>query len=253
MKGYMEDKSFINLLKPLFPGQFWDRKLLDEAELKSVMELETPLPDCSHYHDNSCLMAKAAKMTHVLKYTGRLYFVIHLIPFLLFKRKEFRKNFLGTTLKLLKGWARSMLFIESYCFVSRMGWCNTVIDGKINKFRAALPIFFSTFGILFEAPARRGEIAMYVFPRYIESLKTFLGKMRLWPEIPMGGKLLFGLAIGIIANTFLQDERSVKKHFRWLLKYIMGESDNNDNPEVAAKCPQKAVYEKESAIGVRSE
>jgi hypothetical protein len=148
-------------------------------------------------------------------------------------------------MKLLKGWARSMLFIESYCFVSRFGWCNTVVNGQISKFRSMLPVFLSTFGILFEAPARRGEIAMYVFPRYIESLKTYLGKMKLFPNIPMGGKFLFGLSIGLISNSFLQDERSVKKHFRWLLNFIMGESDNTDNPEAAPKCVEKEVIEKD--------
>jgi hypothetical protein len=56
-------------------------------------------------------------------------------------------------------------------------------------------------GLYLEQKNRRNEIAMYFFPRIIESVKLFLAKRHLLPNIPGFILMLNALTWAIIAET----------------------------------------------------
>ena len=69
---------------------------------------------------------------------------------------------------------------------------------KNDRWNATLASFFCTFAILWEPPHRRLELTLYLFPRFIDALWTFLEKRGLIKSLPNGEVLIFAIAMGII-------------------------------------------------------
>jgi hypothetical protein len=59
----------------------------------------------------------------------KVYALVHIVPFILFKRKKWKKNKVKETLKLIKGIARSMTFISLWGLIGKFVWCH---DKKIS-------------------------------------------------------------------------------------------------------------------------
>ena len=55
---------------------------------------------------------------------------------------------------------------------------------------AAISAFFSAFSVLLEPESRRSEIALFIVPRFFETLWNFLKKRKLARPIP-GGEVKF--------------------------------------------------------------
>ena len=135
---------------------------------------------------------------------GKTYLIIHLIPLLLFKRKELRNKPIRTIYNFLKGYLRSMSFILWFVFFGTKGLCdmkkfnNPEHTGILYRILLFFPNFstalcfslmsgFASTGVLFEAPNRRLELAQYMFPRILEGHITFLRKRHYIPaKIPLG-------------------------------------------------------------------
>ena len=201
---------------------FFPKLELDKSTIKEIIEQEAPLPSCHHFHDHDCRIPQILKMVNVFKQTARLYFLSHLIPLLLFKRKALKKAPLRTILKLILGWLRSMAFICHYGLFCRKVWCGIIQGNKINMPKFWMYSAISSAGILYEAPGRRSEICMYVVPRWLESLPIFLGKRKLLPNIPMAANLIFAIAIAWITTVYFSDEGAIKSHMHLLTSSIIG-------------------------------
>lgn len=132
---------------------------------------------------------------------AKTYLIIHLIPFLLFKRKQLRKAPLKCVLKFLKGYFKSMFFIMWYCYWGTRSLCMIRnVSPKLSRkqfyddiFPYPLAIFvflfsaFSASGVCIEAPGRRLEIGQYVFPKVLEGNVQFFRKRHWIPKrIPFG-------------------------------------------------------------------
>ena len=87
--------------------------------------------DCSHVHKNSCWSFPLEKMDICTPKFAKTYFVIHLIPLLLFKRKELRNKPWPTIKQFLIGFLKSMAFVEWYCYFGTKAICS--ISGYKNK------------------------------------------------------------------------------------------------------------------------
>ena len=62
--------------------------------------------------------------------------------------------------------------------------------------------FFCTFAILFEPTNRRAELALFLFPRFLEALWAFLKKRGIVTSVPNGEVLIFAIPMGIIMYCF---------------------------------------------------
>ena len=93
--------------------------------------------DCSHCHQNSCWNFPLEKMDTCTPKFAKTYFVIHLIPLLLFKRKELRNKPWPTIKQFLIGFLKSMAFIEWYCYFGTRAIC--AVKGFKNKQIARKP------------------------------------------------------------------------------------------------------------------
>ena len=181
---------------------------------------------CQELHNNSCVVHNLVKVINIIKASGKMYFLVHLIPVLLFKRKQLKKKPVHTIVKMLLGWMRSVAFVCTYALVSRIGYCNMSGPQGFSRNTFLMLMPFACTGIFLEGRGRAMEIAMYVLPKYFETVPVFMGKMNLWPNVPLGMNFLTGLAFGLLASCYFTDSQCIKSYLRTVLRCILGKAND---------------------------
>jgi hypothetical protein len=95
---------------------------------------------CDRCHEDDCFIEVFRRGEQIIRTTWKIYVLVHVIPFLLFKRKKWSKNKFKETLKLLFGILRSFTLVFSYGGLGTLVWC---YDKKIsNKISSKTALFF---------------------------------------------------------------------------------------------------------------
>ena len=90
------------------------------------------------------------------------------------------------------------------------------------------------FGVLFEPAQRWSFFSLYLFPRWLESLQTFLGKRGYLLPVPFfkvrsaDQNLMFALSCAIIGELFITGEHQGSGPFRTTLDLILGDNHQFD-------------------------
>ena len=204
-------------------------------------------------------MSAIQKIAVLAKSGWKIYAIIHLTTFLLFKRKKVLKKPLRTILKALFGLFRSLAFSATYGFWITWSLCYVTKfnRGRITGWNSTIMALGAVFSLYCEQDGRRNEIVMYQIPRTIESLGTFLGKRKLLPIVPYFLPLLSAFTWGVIAETHSNKKYPMKKTFKQILDFLLG---NDEQYEVAKKgivdqAPRKQVSfsEEETIMGEDSD
>ena len=178
---------------------------------------------CSVIHDHSCEWNAARKFWLVFSMAYKFYVPIHFLPALIFKKQRLLKE----PIKILKACIiniiRSSLFISTYvcsfwymCFVFRNKRMRT------EKWIIIYAGFICSFAILFEPAHRRTELALYMFPRFLESMFLFLEKRGYVKSIKNGEVLVFAFALGIIMYCYQNEEKKIKSTYLSMFKKYWG-------------------------------
>lgn len=127
-----------SVLKKLLPSKyFFSKTPLSESARLAIIEQNsrdhTIWFDCSLSHNHICHIEVIRKIEEVLRNVWKVYAIVHVVPFLLFKRKELSKyiksndwkSVLGQLWRLAKGFSKSMSFIGMYTFFAMCNWCYT--------------------------------------------------------------------------------------------------------------------------------
>ena len=85
--------------------------------------------------------------------------------------------------------------------------------------------FLSGFGLLWEPPSRRTELALYFLPRFLEGVWQF-SKKRQWvrPNIKYGEVMLFSVAMGIIMYCYQNEPQNIKKTYLSIFQKFWGDN-----------------------------
>ncbi len=99
-----------------------------------------------------------------------------------------------------------------------------------------------SFIVLVEGSGRWPELAMYMFPKFLESIPIALTKVKRDDLINFkhGHSILFGIALAITSHIYYKDPVSVKKSMTFILDLIIGQDDNMDS-KVLGKTPVKPI------------
>ena len=227
MSGIFKDKvPFEDFLKLITPTSLWYpmKKLTDSekaALLASAIHKVSVSTLCRH--PNHPILEAWRKAGDVAVRSSKLYSLVHIIPFLLFKSKKETLSVQGW-LKLLIGIVRSLSWIGGDAFIAIL-WLSFGASrlehfgpkwGFISSGMAACAIFF-------EHKSRWSEFSMTVFPRLFESWRTYFTKQKLWVEVPYGLNMMLAFSFGFISTLYNQkDQECIKRLFRWLVKLILG-------------------------------
>lgn len=108
--------------------------------------------------------------------------------------------------------------------------------------------------LMIEEKSRIQEIAMYVFPRWIESVPLYYRKTNLWPKNSIIGDvkffliffnyfkhIVFALAVGIVSMVYNRDYKAVKISLRWVVNLVCGESDDESIKKIEARDNKEEV------------
>lgn len=156
-----------------------------------------------------------------------IYFPIHCLPIVLFKRKLLLENPRSVLLALLKANVKSCMFLSSFqtLFIAIVCLGNYVLrcDSPIVAITSGL---IAPISILFENENRRKEMMLYCVPRVGEILEKFgvesewFSKDR-WDSMVI---VLFSLSMGVLMHYYHSDAtgRTIKPSIRSLISLTLG-------------------------------
>ena len=123
----------------------------------------------------------------------------------------------------MKNIIKSSLFISCYVAVFWYFCCRfRNWRHRTDKWNVILASFLCSFAVLFEPAHRRTELALYMFPRFLESLFLFLEKRGYIKSIANGEVLVFAVALGIIMYCYQNEERNIKSTYLSMFKKYWG-------------------------------
>ena len=139
---------------------------------------------CRYIHDHSCHWNAFKKFVICFPMAVKFYFFIHFIPTIVFKREEMLKKAKKILITCVKDIIRSASFISVYIAAFQFFCClsrNT--RRKTDKWNVIYASFLCSTSVLIEHSRRRTELALYFFPRFLESLYNYLLKKKVFQHI----------------------------------------------------------------------
>ena len=81
--------------------------------------IRTRFIDCAHIHDHSCELNTLVRSLGSFKYALRIYGLIHVLPAVVFRGKELRKNPLESLKQIVFNILKSCFMMVSYLMAYR--------------------------------------------------------------------------------------------------------------------------------------
>jgi MFS-type transporter involved in bile tolerance (Atg22 family) len=144
------------------------------------------LLDCSHVHPSqTCLQYDVMKFTAILKTSLKVYVVIHILPTVIFKYKQLKKDPLPTIKKMMYAYAKSVAFLTLACSLPPILLCYcTKAYGKTNRVSSMISVTLAAItGVLCETEHRRREIGLFLWPKAISAFYNALVVRGIIPEL----------------------------------------------------------------------
>lgn len=180
---------------------------------------------CDLIHDGSCEFQLAKRLLLMYKLTLFFYGPAHVLPVLIFKLKQLKRD----PIPLLKHLAVNIL--KSTTFGSLFGAGTLYLVCLLNKlFKGTFrknwwlitPI--ASLSILVESPSRKAELTLYLMPRAIETIYNMLRSRKLAIRIPYFEIFLMCLAMGTLMYFVNNEPDHIKPTYRSTLTHLFGKS-----------------------------
>lgn len=163
--------------------------------------------NCKEFHD-SCSSLLFEKLFSMIKYSIKLYSILHLLPFIVTKSKQIKQNFKESILEVLKKLARSVAYLTTYILIYRSSFC--LISKFFGKYTIILNILQSLLmspAILFESNDRIRDNAFLTLPKSLAGLFITFNKTGYIPEIKFG--MCFIFALSLTSLMWLKDKKEI--------------------------------------------
>ena len=201
------------------------RLLTSEEAYRAVLGLQIP---CELMHEGSCWATAADRFRRTLLNGLRLYLPIHILP-VLFRLKSFRSHPLKTLQQVALGTFKSAMFVSQTATTMRAALCvMSRLRGKWDKFNVLIGALFCAISLLWEAPSRRCEIALYVLPRFLDSFWQFWKRRGVVRDVQGGGLALFALAVGVVAYAHEKEPDLLKSYIETICRHLLGRANTKD-------------------------
>jgi len=195
----------------------------------------------SHPHVSRCLSVPQDRILTVARWTLPIYGALHFVPLLFFKRAAFARAPARMAMRAAWGTARSTAFL-SVAVVIYQGWfCAMQNAHRALSARRAEQVpawllaavvsrpmhwiggLITGLSLFVEAKHRRGELAMYVLPKGLESAWVALrGRGLVLHAGKYGNPLLTAFAMGMVMSTYQNDPQHLSGLVRRILYQFIG-------------------------------
>ncbi|KAF9226931.1 hypothetical protein BS17DRAFT_776359 [Gyrodon lividus] len=202
-----------------------------------------PYPPCGAVHPwvESCMAVPLPQLWAVFKWAFPIYGALHFIPMMLFKRKAFLLN----PLRMLwrAGWStiRSSAFLATFIAAFQSWFCfkhyahailssqnklkiPSLILGLLgSKYSYGLGGLLGALSLFVEEKRRRGELAMYVLPKSLDSAwLTARGKGWVFRTGDFGEMLLTAIGMGMVMSIYQNEPQHLSGLVRRILYQFIG-------------------------------
>lgn len=198
-----------------------------------------PFATCAAVHPffDSCKSVPLDRFLTVSAWMAPIYGALHFIPMLLFKRSEFAKHPLKMLKRSAYGTARSSAFLGVFVMIYQTYFCikhNLWLSPRLKwippHIRVALISraswwlggLLSGFSLFVEERRRRGELAMYVLPRGLESAWGVMRRRGWVPIVPGGENLLCAVGMAMVMSTYQTSPQHLSGLVRRVLYQFIG-------------------------------
>ena len=183
---------------------------------------------CKHLHSYSCETNGLRKFWVVFSSVYKFYVPIHVLPVLIWKRNRLTREPLKILKNCIKNILQSCLFISTYVALLWYFMCKfrnwRYTTDKWNVIYAAI---ICNLGLLWEPAGRRTELALYMFPRLLESCYLFLdraGYLKWITKMADGEVIVFSIALGMIMYFYQNEERNIRSTYLNMFKSYWGKN-----------------------------
>ncbi|CAD8112016.1 unnamed protein product [Paramecium sonneborni] len=198
-----------------------NRGLSKEFQERIINDLG--IVECEDFHDGTCLYASFIRLLQLIPKSYKYYIPIHLIPFLIFKRKRVMQRPVKTISVAVYNYGKSVLFVSLYVAICKYALCKLKnIRQKVDGLNPALAASVACSALFLESEGRRQEIALFIFPKSLETAWRLLKKRGYVSSIKGWELFLFGLAMGIINYFYHYDDAAIKSTYLTIFKNFWG-------------------------------
>ena len=132
---------------------------------------------CKYLHAHSCEWNALRKFWIVFSSVYKFYVPIHVLPVLIWKRKRLLREPIKILKTCIKNILQSCLFISTYVSLLWYFLCYfRNVRRKTDHWNVIYAAIVCCLGILWESAGRKTEMALYMFPRLLESCYLILVK-----------------------------------------------------------------------------
>ncbi|KAF8720204.1 hypothetical protein AX14_011148 [Amanita brunnescens Koide BX004] len=253
----LQDLDRVCAIPDITPTNLTILKNLREQFFPSSPSLDLPAyrpryVPCSAVHPvlSSCMSVPLDRFFAVFKWMLPIYSVLHFAPAILFKCKAFIRDPGRVLVKSGLGSLRSSAFLGVFVVIYQGLFCykhnlhklltelkmspsassspiskipQHVIDYLISNTSFWLAGFAAGLSLFVEEKRRRGELAMYVLPKGLESLwVTARGKGLVFRTGQWGEPLLATIGMGMVMSTYQNDPQHLSGLVRRILYQFIG-------------------------------
>ncbi|KLO05067.1 hypothetical protein SCHPADRAFT_839794, partial [Schizopora paradoxa] len=183
-----------------------------------------PFVPCDAVHPwmDSCVLAPVDRFASVFRWMFPIYGALHLVPAVMFKRKTFFEKPWEMLGRAAWGTVRSSAFLGTFVAIYQAFFCtnhnlatylaNHRSTLKLRQLIISRPMYWiggllSGLSLFVEAKRRRGELAMYVLPKGLESAWVMArGKGYAFGTGNFGESLLCAIGMGMVMVSFNHPE-----------------------------------------------
>ncbi|KII94559.1 hypothetical protein PLICRDRAFT_33358 [Plicaturopsis crispa FD-325 SS-3] len=199
---------------------------------------------CAAVHPpiTQCRHVPLDRFLTVFKWMLPVYGALHLIPTVLFKWDRFWRDPLRMLMRVGWGTTRSSAFLGVFVTIYQTYQCyksnlhetltssaspiklpKALTDLLVSKQSFWLGGFLSGFALLVEEQRRRGELAMYVLPKGLESMWVAArGKGLVFKTGEFGEMILTAIGMGMVMSTYQNDPQHLSGLVRRILYQFIG-------------------------------
>jgi len=227
---------------------------------KSFLTTDMPLlipARALHPKTSNGLVSSLGAFLGVAKQIFPVYLSLALVPAVVLRFRQFVQSPLSTLLGSAIGALQSTAFLSSFCggymlFIDLQRLVLEKFRLRDHKFWYYIAAVFSGFSILIERKNRRSELALYAFPRAVDSIFLILNDHRLAFRVPLGENILFAFSMSVIMWFYEKDINNLSPLVAKLLhRFIplkslhrnfnkVQEDDSSDSEEMAGDQSSKS-------------
>ncbi|EIW76437.1 hypothetical protein CONPUDRAFT_85000 [Coniophora puteana RWD-64-598 SS2] len=223
------------------PSNFTQMLSRRSKALADPPDFGPPYPPCGAVHPwvQSCMAVPIPRFVAVFRWAFSIYGVLHFIPMLLFKRRavmDAPRHMMG---RALWGTMRSSAFMASFVAIFQgwfcfKNWLHAILSASpacppwlANAFGSRLSYgfggLFGALSLFIEEKRRRGELAMYVVPKALESAwLTARGKGWVFRTGQGGEMALTAFGMGMVMSIYQNDPQHLSGLVRRILYQFIG-------------------------------